>query len=98
MSGKEAVNTRDMIAGANDWKTTQTLYWMGKPMSRESEEYQIYADELFWAAFRNSLYKENLAQTGDKVLIHSMGGNNPKDTTFTRDEFENRLNCLKELL
>ena len=31
-------------------------------------------------------------------IIHTMGGKEKKDTTFTRYEFEKELNCLREFL
>lgn len=34
----------------------------------------------------------------NKFIVHSIGENNKKDTTFTRYEFEFELNCLKDFV
>lgn len=80
------------------WGNEGVLYWQGEPIDRNSEEYQLFIDELYVSAVRNPLYKRALLSTGEKYLLHHIGKNNPNETVLTRFEYENRLNCLREYL
>ncbi|MBE5739005.1 MAG: hypothetical protein E7354_04695 [Clostridiales bacterium] len=96
-SGLDAYHTR----GSNTldfWGETQTLYWQGKPMKRDSEEYQTFLDELYLSAIKNPLYKKCLLSTEDKYLLHHIGRENQSETVLTRFEFEQRLNSLREFI
>lgn len=96
-SGLDVYHTR----GANlldDWTRDGKLYWQGREMYRDSEEYQIFVDELFLSASKNPLYKRFLEASGDKYILHHIGKVNPAETVLTRYEFELRLNSLREYL
>lgn len=80
-----------------DWKKSGKLYWQGKEIDRYSEQYDDLIDELYISAIQNSLYR-NALKTCDKEIIHTMGGKEKNETVFTRYEFENQLNCLKDFL
>ena len=61
-SGLDAYHTR----GSNTldfWGNTGILYWQGKPIKRDSEDYQIFLDELYLSAVKNPLYKKCLIST-----------------------------------
>lgn len=93
-SGLDAYHTR----GSNTldfWGDEGVLYWQGKPMKRDSEEYQNFLDELYLSVVKNPLYKKCLLATGDKYLLHHIGGENMKETVLTRFEYEQRLNALR---
>ena len=94
-SGTDAYHTRSANT-LNFWGNDGILYWQGKPMKRESEEYQIFLDELYISALKNPIYKSALLATGDKYLLHHIGNTNPKETVLTREEYEQRLNTLRE--
>mgnify|MGYP001624103143 FL=1 len=96
-SGIDAYHTR----GANSqdfWGNTGYLYWQGKPIRRDSEEYQIFVDEIFLSASKNPIYRRCLLATGDKYLLHHIGKESIDETVLTRFEFELRLNSLRSYL
>ena len=78
------------------WGNEGVLYWQGKPMKRDSEDYQEFLDELYLSAVKNPLYRKMLIQTGDKYLLHHIGNTNQKETVLTRYEYEQRLNSIRE--
>lgn len=95
--GIDAYHTR----GSNTldfWGNTGILYWQGKPIDRQSEDYQIFLDELYLSAVKNPLYKKCLISTGEKYLLHHIGNNNSTETVLTRFEYEQRLNALREYI
>ncbi len=93
--GTQAVHIK--AASSYNWKETGEIYWQGKPIKRESKEYELLIDELYISAVQNPLYR-NILLNCNKTIIHSIGENNKKETTFTRYEFEFELNCLKDFI
>jgi len=96
-AGLDAYHTR----GANTadfWGGEGILYRQGKPMKRDSEDYQLFLDELYLSVSKNPLYKRCLLATGDKYLLHHIGNTNIKETVLTRREYEERLNALRAYL
>lgn len=93
--GTQAVHIK--AASSYDWKETGEIYWQGKAIKRESKEYELLIDELYISAIQNHLYR-NILSNCDKQIIHSIGENDKKETTFTRYEFEFELNCLKDFI
>lgn len=93
--GTQAVHIK--AASNYNWKETGEIYWQGKSIKRESEEYELLIDELYISAIQNPLYR-NILSNCNKNIIHSMGENDKKETTFTRYEFELELNCLKDFI
>lgn len=55
------------------WYLTQTLYWNGKAISRDSQEYQDMLDEAYEALFQNEGFRNALKATGNATLTHSIG-------------------------
>lgn len=89
MSGKEAKSigqTRNAV-----WQSSQTLWWQGKSYDRLSPEYQQLLDRLYEAALLSSDFADDLLATGDEVLIHSIGEQDPRKTVLTEEEFCSRL-------
>ena len=80
------------------WGKSGVLYWQGKPLKRDSEEYQLFIDELYYSASKNPLYKRALLATENKYLLHHIGRDNPQETVLTRYEYELRLNSLRAFL
>lgn len=74
-----------------NWRNSQTLYWQGKPVKRDSEEYQILLDKAFDALSRNSAFAKALISSGNCSFTHSMGKNKITQTVLTRQEFISRL-------
>lgn len=80
------------------WGTQGVLYWQGKPIKRDSEEYQLFLDEIYISACKNPLYVRALLATGEKYLLHDIGRDSIEETVLTRFEFEERLNTLREFI
>lgn len=82
-----------------NWKVTQTLYWLGKPIKRESKEYQDLLDRAYQAMFDQSdSFRRALKASGSSTLTHSMGRTNEKETVLTVREFCSRLTKLRNKL
>ncbi len=80
------------------WGNDGTLYWQGKPMRRNEEEYQLFLDEIYVSILNNPLYVRALMATGDKYILHHIGRENKEETVLTRFEYESRLNSLREFI
>ncbi len=82
-----------------NWRTTQTLWWLGQPIQRDSQEYQTLLTEAFKAMFdQNEKARKALLATGNATLTHSIGKINQSDTVLTRAEFCQRLTQNRERL
>lgn len=95
MSGMDAC----YIKGASnyDWMKTQTIYFQGKPIKRNSEEYNALVEEIYVSALQNPFFRQVLKKV-KKDIIHSKGVEDVNSTVFTRHEFEKELNCLKDFV
>ena len=78
------------------WWRTQTLYWQGKEIARESEEYQNLLNRAYDALAQNSDFRRALVMTGNATLTHSIGKIKKTETVLTRQEFCSRLMNLRE--
>ena len=94
-SGKEALVLQK--ASNYNWKETGIIYWQGKPIKRDSKDYDKLIDELYISAIQNDFYR-NAIKNCNLPIIHAMGEIDKKDTVFTRYEFEFMLNCLHNFL
>ncbi|MBE7076358.1 MAG: hypothetical protein E7374_00500 [Clostridiales bacterium] len=96
-SGLDAYHTRS--ANSLDfWSNSGLLYWQGKEIVRESEEYQLFLDELYLSVLKNPLYQQFLLATENKYILHHIGCENANETVLTRFEYEQRLNSLRAYL
>lgn len=80
------------------WYKTQTLYWQGQEIKRDSEEYQQLLDRAFKALAANESFKKALLATGNATLTHSIGKNKQSETVLTKSEFCSRLMKIREEL
>ena len=69
------------------WYLDQQLYWQGKPMMRDSEEYRSFVEEAFNALAENKDFQKALLATGNRRLYHSIGKSDPTKTILTEKEF-----------
>lgn len=85
-------------AGAKkNWQTTQTLWYQGEPIKRESNEYQSILDEAYNAMFdQNEKARKALMATQNAVLKHSIGRTNQNETVLTVREFCGRLMNIRD--
>lgn len=69
------------------WFRTQTLYWRGQPIARDSEEYQQLLDRAYTAMYSNESFRKALEASKGCTLTHSIGKNNIRETVLTTSEF-----------
>ena len=55
------------------WWQKQLLYWRGKPIRRNSTEYQLLLNRAYNALDDNNGFRSALEATGKAVLTHSIG-------------------------
>ena len=79
-----------------NWKQSQTLYWRGNPIKRDSKEYQNLLNRAFNALYENSGFKKALEATNGATLTHSIGKNKIQDSVLTTQEFCSRLTYLRD--
>lgn len=83
--------------GGNGWRDTQILYWKGYSFPRASEDYQILLNQSFTALYRDAPdFRHALRQTGNGMLTHSIGSDDPTKTILTAKEFCSRLERLRD--
>lgn len=80
------------------WWKTQTLYWQGETIPRDSERYQEMLDKAFNALAENSSFRRALLATQNATLTHNIGKKKPSETILTRNEFTSRLTAIRSRL
>ena len=80
------------------WWKTQTLYWQGEAIPRDSERYQELLDKAFNALAENSSFKRALLATQNATLTHNMGKKKTSETVLTKNEFTSRLTAIRTRL
>lgn len=80
------------------WWKTQTLYWQGEAIPRDSERYQELLDKAFNALSENSSFKRALLATQNATLTHNMGKKKTSETVLTKNEFTSRLTAIRSRL
>jgi predicted NAD-dependent protein-ADP-ribosyltransferase YbiA (DUF1768 family) len=78
-----------------NWKQSQTLYWRGEAIKRDSQEYQDLLDRAYAELYKNTKFKAALEASGNSVLTHSMGKSKESETVLTTREFCSRLTKLR---
>lgn len=77
---------------SENWQESQTLWWKGLPMLRDSDDYQTFLDKLYHCLYStNKAAQFALLATGDAKLTHNVGNTDLTKTVLTRDEFCSRL-------
>lgn len=80
------------------WWKTQTLYWQGEAIPRDSERYQELLDKAFNALAENSSFRRALLATQNATLTHNMGKKKTSETVLTKNEFTSRLTAIRTRL
>lgn len=80
------------------WFKTQTLYWQGDEIPRDSEKYQKLLDKAFNALAQNTSFQKALLATQNATLTHSIGKKKTSETVLTRQEFTSRLTRIRSEL
>lgn len=82
-----------------NWQRTQTLWWQGEAIPRDSDEYQQLLDEAYETLYTtNEKAKNTLLATGDANLTHSIGRSKMNETILTKQEFCSRLMKIRAKL
>lgn len=81
-----------------NWRVSQTLWWKGQPINRNSKEYQDLLTRAYDALFENKGFRMALIAAGDATFTHSIGKRNKNDTVLTVSEFCGQLNRLRNKL
>jgi hypothetical protein len=79
------------------WWKTQTLYWLGQPIARQSDEYQKLLDRAYNALNENPGFRKALEATKGCTLTHSIGKTDKTKTILTQSEFCSRLTKLRDI-
>lgn len=80
------------------WKLTKTLYYNGKPIKRDSAEFDSLITKAYDALFENEKFKAALKGSENKLLEHSVGKDDKRKTVLTRNEFLAQLYRLRNKL
>ena len=79
-----------------NWQQSQTLYWRGKSIKRDSDEYQNLLDKAYTEMYKNTKFKKALEASKGSVLTHSIGRSKKSETVLTIREFCSRLTKLRD--
>ncbi len=91
MTGKDAKNMT--IA---DWQTNQIVWWKGKGINRQGEEFQVLIKSAYNALFeQNNHFRNALMHSIGKKLYHCRGERDSRKTILTEKEFCGALNELR---
>lgn len=67
-----------------NWYVKQVLYWQGKEIPRDSDEYQMLLDRAYMAmATQNRGFQCALLATQNAALTHSIGKTKTNETVLT---------------
>lgn len=77
------------------WYREQILYWQGKEIKRDSDEYTELITRAYNAIYKNASFKKALLATAGCTLTHSIGKNKKSETVLTKSEFIGQLNRLR---
>lgn len=88
-------NARKM--SVTSWQTDQIVWWKGKAIDRQGDEYQQLIRHAYQAMFeQNERFRTALMQTGGMILAHTTGEVNPYKTILTPAELCNILTELRD--
>ena len=75
-----------------NWQKTQTLWWQGEAVKRDSDTYQELFDEAYACLFdQNAKARKALLATKSATLQHSIGRRKISEPVLTVREFCSRL-------
>lgn len=88
-------NARKM--SVTSWQTDQIVWWRGRAIDRQGEEFQQLIRRAYKAMFeQNERFRTALMQTRDITLTHINGEHNPYKTILTPSEFCGILTELRD--
>ncbi len=79
------------------WQTDQVVWWKGKAINRQSEQYLQLIRRAYQSMFyQNENFSSALMSTKKMMLFHSRGESNPFKTILTEQEFCQILTELRD--
>lgn len=79
------------------WQTDQTVWWKGRAINRQSQEYAVLVRNAYQAMFDQSeRFRTALMQTRGIKLVHSSGHDDQFKTILTPKEFCNILEDIRD--
>lgn len=79
------------------WQTDQTVWWKGRAINRQSQEYAVLVRDAYQAMFDQSeRFRTALMQTRGIRLVHSSGHDDPFKTILTPTEFCDILEDMRD--
>lgn len=81
----------------SEWQTYQVVWWKGKPINRQSDEFIQLIRSAYEALFcQNEEFHNALMSTKGKTLFHCRGEQDPEKTILTEQEFCQILTDIRE--
>ena len=85
-----------MRLALNDWRKDGYVYWQGKSILRNSDEYAALITKAYDCLFeQNIIFRTILERFKDYHIIHSIGCDDIEETLLTENEYRYQLNRLK---
>ena len=79
------------------WQTDQIVWWKGREINRQSEEYALLVQNAYETMFaQNERFRTALMQTRGMKLAHTTGEENPFKTILTPTEFCRILEQMRD--
>ena len=79
-----------------NWQRTQTLWFQGEAIKRDSQEYQDLLNEAYREMFKqNPKARKALLDTQNATLKHSVGWHKVNETVLTKREFCSILTTIR---
>lgn len=92
LKGKEAKSK-----STSDWQRYQTVWWKGRAIARQSDDFAQLVTNAYRALFeQNAYFRTALQATKGKKLLHSRGQKDPRKTILTEQEFCKILTELRD--
>ena len=81
-----------------DWWSTQTLYWMGRSIRRQSDDYIRLITRAYDCLFSNEDFKDAIIKSLPYKIDHSIGKTNRTRTLLTKSEYLGQLERLRDIV
>lgn len=82
---------------SSDWQKDQIVWWKGKAIKRQSNDFMKLITEAYAALYQqNQYFRDALLATKGKRLLHSRGKKDPHETILTEKEFCTILTELRD--
>lgn len=79
------------------WQTDQILWWKGREINRQSDEFRLLVEDAYEDMFfQSERFRTALMQTRGMKLAHTTGEENPYKTILTPSEFCGILEQIRE--